>query len=135
MSKENAPTYIEAASVACVHNNQVLLIKRGLPPGEGLWAFPGGKVMPLESPEQAARRELLEETTLYAQDLKSWTVSYPSPEDCDVQYRIHVFTCNLMVGREEAASDAAELGWYSLEASMGLPLAPGMQQHLLNLFR
>jgi ADP-ribose pyrophosphatase YjhB (NUDIX family) len=42
----------------------VLLIRRGKPPGEGQWSLPGGKQELGETAEQAARRELREETGL-----------------------------------------------------------------------
>jgi 8-oxo-dGTP diphosphatase len=43
---------------------QVLLIKRKNPPFEGRWAIPGGFVNPDESLEDAAARELYEETSV-----------------------------------------------------------------------
>jgi 8-oxo-dGTP diphosphatase len=54
-----------AAAALVDPENRVLICQR--PPGKsmaGLWEFPGGKVEPGESPEQALRRELFEELSI-----------------------------------------------------------------------
>ena len=42
----------------------VLLVRRARPPARGLWSFPGGVMRLGESPEEALRREFMEETGL-----------------------------------------------------------------------
>ena len=60
----------EPPVVACVGAvvqdaaGRLLLIRRGHDPHAGLWSLPGGRVEHGETPEQAVRREVLEETGL-----------------------------------------------------------------------
>lgn len=58
------PRYFTAADACVVMAGHVLLVRRGKMPGEGLWALPGGHVNIDESFQQAAIRELNEETGL-----------------------------------------------------------------------
>jgi ADP-ribose pyrophosphatase YjhB (NUDIX family) len=55
-----------------VKNNkgEILVVKRGIEPEKGKWVLPGGFVDEDESPEQAAIRELKEETNLHAEKVK-----------------------------------------------------------------
>ena len=53
-----------AATTVIGYNNQVLLVKRGNEPGYGLWSLPGGYVDRGEIVEEAAAREVFEETGL-----------------------------------------------------------------------
>jgi mutator protein MutT len=57
---------VVAVGVLLLDGNDVLLIQRARPPGVGKWSVPGGKVELGESLEQAALRELQEETGLTA---------------------------------------------------------------------
>jgi len=57
------PEHPRAAVGAIVQkDSKILLIKRGQYPDKGLWAIPGGRVKLGETLEQAAEREILEET-------------------------------------------------------------------------
>jgi ADP-ribose pyrophosphatase YjhB (NUDIX family) len=50
--------------IILLRGEDVLLIRRGRPPGAGQWSLPGGKQELGETAEEAARRELREETGL-----------------------------------------------------------------------
>ncbi|MBX2991213.1 MAG: NUDIX hydrolase [Bacteroidetes bacterium] len=57
-----APTPRVGVGAVVFNDARVLLVKRGTPPSEGLWAIPGGRLELGESLQQAAEREILEET-------------------------------------------------------------------------
>ena len=58
----------------------VLLVQRGVPPFEGMWAIPGGFKRPEESLDDAAQRELLEETGVDGARLLRQFGAYGDPE-------------------------------------------------------
>lgn len=95
---------------------QVLLIKRKNPPFEGMWAIPGGFVNAAESLEEAALRELKEETDVcdvYLEQL--YTFGNP---DRDPRGRVITVAYLALVPvntiHPRAGDDAAEARWWSV---------------------
>jgi len=87
----------------------VLLIRRGEAPFEGMWAVPGGFKRPDETLDQAAKRELTEETGVDAASLLTQFGAYGDPGR---DPRMNVVTVGFLavlrdVGEIVAGSDAA----------------------------
>ncbi|OQM73528.1 NUDIX hydrolase [Manganibacter manganicus] len=116
---------IPAVSVAVVRGERVLLVKRAHAPSKGLYAFPGGKVEPGETLEDAARRELFEETQLCAADLRPLIEIHieGAPEGHPVDYRLTVFGARHDGGEAVASDDAETAAFYTLAEMRALPLA------------
>jgi 8-oxo-dGTP diphosphatase len=99
---------------------EILLVQRKEDPFKGMWALPGGFMAIQESLEEAARRELLEETGIRAGDLIRFD-TYDTPGR-DPRGRtitqVFVMIWNQDMGEPVAGSDAADLGWFDLT---GLP--------------
>jgi 8-oxo-dGTP diphosphatase len=89
---------------------QVLLVRRGQAPFRGMWAIPGGFKTPTESLDEAARRELAEETGVDAARLLTQFGAYGDPGR---DPRMNVVTVAYLavlrdVGAITAGTDAAE---------------------------
>jgi len=69
-----------AVMMAVDEKGRVLLVRQyRLPAGGYLWELPAGKLDGGETPLQAAKRELIEETGLRAKKWKKLAAFYPSP--------------------------------------------------------
>ncbi len=91
---------------------QVLLVRRGEAPFEGSWAIPGGFTRPHETLDDAAKRELVEETGVDAATVLTQFGAYGDPER---DPRMNVVTIGYLavvrdVGAIVAGTDAAEAG-------------------------
>lgn len=111
---------------AIEHETQlhVLLIKRRFSPFEGEWAIPGGFVRADETLEQAARRELEEETglrDLYLEQL----YTFGDPQR-DPRARVISVAYFALVRADQqtlhGSEEATEVGWFSVKA-LPQPLA------------
>jgi 8-oxo-dGTP diphosphatase len=93
---------------------KVLLIKRGREPFKGQWAFPGGFVDKDESLEDAARRELEEETGLEGIELYQ-IGAFGGPGRDPRGHTVSVIFAAVVDGAKAvtAADDAEEARWHA----------------------
>jgi len=93
---------------------KVLLIQRRNEPFAGRWALPGGFVDVGEAPEQAARRELEEETGLASVFLEQlYTFGEPDRDPREHVVSIaHYALVNVRDARVRAADDARQAAWF-----------------------
>jgi 8-oxo-dGTP diphosphatase len=93
---------------------QVMLIQRDLPPFEGEWALPGGFVRVEETLEEAARRELVEETGLkdiYLEQLYTFGAVERDPRERVVTVAYYALV-NLEGHVVQASTDARNAAWF-----------------------
>jgi len=102
---------------------KLLLIQRGLKPYKGEWALPGGFVRIHETLDEAARRELLEETGLqnvFLEQLYTFGEVERDPRERVVTVAYYALV-KLSDHNARSATDAAEARWF--EAANIPPLA------------
>jgi 8-oxo-dGTP diphosphatase len=95
----------------------LLLIKRGKEPFKGQWAFPGGFVELDEELEDAAVRELAEETGLVGIELEQMHTFGRCGRDPRGRQITLVFMGIIRDGSDElkAGDDAAEAEWFDID--------------------
>ncbi|WP_135450547.1 MULTISPECIES: 8-oxo-dGTP diphosphatase MutT [Tabrizicola] len=105
-------------------DGRVLLAQR--PEGKsmaGLWEFPGGKVEPGETPEQALIRELKEEL-----DIDTWAsclapLTFASHSYPDFHLLMPLFACRRWQGTVRA-TEGQNLAWVKPNALRDYPMPP-----------
>jgi len=111
-------------------SRHILLIRRGAHPCIGQWALPGGFVNPDETVEEAAKRELMEETGLQLDQTSRlrqlYTFSRPGRDPRT--WVITVAYVAIIDGRDmnlQAGDDAADAQWFTIAAD-----SSGNETHL-----
>jgi ADP-ribose pyrophosphatase len=109
----NSPQIAVGAIV--IRDSKVLLIKRNQPPGEGLWAIPGGRVELGETLQEAVEREVKEETgVIIRAGHPVYTFEVIEHDDAG-RIRFHYVIVDLVAdhvsGEPSPGDDACEARW------------------------
>lgn len=103
--------------IGCIvfREEAVLLVRRGKPPRIGQWSLPGGAQHVGEKAEEAARRELREETSIEVGQMMLAYVFDAINEDEDGRARYHYtiidFAALWLEGEARAGDDVSEVAW------------------------
>ncbi len=115
-----------ASSAILIRAGKVLLIRRLNPPAADLYAFPGGRAEPGETPAETAIREFQEETGISVRNPSLFATYDLKGENDAPDKRTHFFLSVFLVEADTdtvalAADDASEAGWYSPDEILTLP--------------
>lgn len=117
-------------AVLVLREGRLLLGKRGGEPRKGFWDILGGFVDAGETAEEAAAREIREETGLELGDIRYFG-SYPDTYGARNEPVVSLcFTARAAGGIERADSDVAELRWF-LPSELPAELAFPHQQRIM----
>jgi len=125
-----------------VKDGRVLLVRRGNEPGRGKWSLPGGRVRFGERSEDAAVREMREETGLEVRLRKVVDVVdvfWRGPEGELLEHFVIVdFEAEVVGGELRASDDAIDARWFSPEELEGLEMTDStkefLERHFLGRF-
>lgn len=110
---KNKPTVGVGAVI--LHKEQVLLVKRGKAPFAGKWCIPGGKVEYGETLQQAAEREILEETGIVikaGEPVYAFDIIDTSNAANSVHYVVIDLEATYISGVPKAYDDVTDVAWF-----------------------
>ena len=120
---------VPAVGVVCWRDDEVLLIRRGRAPRLGEWSIPGGKVLRGEALQDAALRELFEETNVRAK-IGELLAVYEIVEP-QFHYILVDYSALWLSGEAIAGDDADEARFMPLDEAMALINSADMRDVLL----
>ena len=125
MSRREYPDRpVVGVGAVVIRDGKILLVKRGVAPSKGLWAIPGGSLELGETLQQAAEREILEETgvTIRAREPIYAFDFFERKEDGRIRFHFVIVdvAADYISGDVKGADDALDARW----------LAPADLDHL-----
>lgn len=119
-------------------DERILLVQRGQPPAEGCWAIPGGSVEIGESLQQAAQREILEETGVSIRAREPVFTFDIIENDADGSVRFHYVVVDVLAdylaGAPHPSGDAVDARWVSSGELSRLNVSPATRGLLKERF-
>jgi 8-oxo-dGTP diphosphatase len=118
----------DGASIAVFKDRKVLLVQRARAPFAGLWSLPGGKREGEETPREAARRELKEETGIEAEVegvVDMVRIAGDEGGSDGTTYRLTVFYGRPTGGVLRPGGDALAAEWVHLDEVDARPMTEG----------
>jgi ADP-ribose pyrophosphatase YjhB (NUDIX family) len=119
VSREYPDRPFVGIGIVVLRPGEVLLVRRGKAPNIGSWSLPGGAQEVGERAEDAARRELLEETSLVVGELHLVANVDSITRDPDGRVRYHYaiidFAARWIEGEPAPGDDVSEVIWASLD--------------------
>ena len=123
-----------AVGAVVFRNKRVLLVRRGKAPARGQWAIPGGSVNLGESLQQAAQREVYEETGIRIAAGRPAFVFDVVDVAGDGKVRYHYVIIDLearyLGGDPRCGDDALEARWVAAEELRELDVYPATRRLL-----
>lgn len=114
--------------------NRILLVKRNQPPGEGLWAIPGGRLELGETLQKAAEREVREETGVIIRARNPVYTFDIVERDDQGRIRFHYVIVDLLAdyinGEPNPGSDVSEARWIDHQELDELPISKSTRTFL-----
>jgi 8-oxo-dGTP diphosphatase len=120
-----------AASVAIVRENRVLLIKRAYAPYQHLWTLPGGRIEPGETIEQCAIREIAEELGLVIRNPRPVMEQLLGRAE---DFRLAVFATHDFSGQLRPSDEVADHKWMDPAAIIGMRTTSRLDDVLARAF-
>lgn len=118
------PEEANAASVALIRGDEVLLIRRALPPYQHLWTFPGGRMEAGETAEACAVREVREELGLAVLGLQQVETQVLA----GTEWRLAVFASGKFTGTIVPSAEILEHRWARLAEVAQMEATPGLAE-------
>lgn len=121
---------MEVVAAIIIRNGQVFATQRGYGEWKGWWEFPGGKMEPGESPQEALKREIREELDAeitVGQLLETVEWDYPK-----FHLTMHCFICTL-VSEDVRLNEHEAAAWLTKETLQSVKWLPADEGLIPNI--